>query len=186
LLEGALGTRVRETSVHQHKAPASSSSLKMSSKETKYKHTELTSRVIGAFYEVYNELGHGFLEFVYRDAMAIVLTAGGLRVDREKPISVWFRGQIVGTFFADLIVEDSVIVEAKGIRALDAAHEAQLLNYLRATNVEVGLLLNFGPKPQVKRMLFNNERKRRAEGSPATPENAEEWPQMNTGEHRCS
>ena len=71
-----------------------------------------------------------------------MLTAAGLRVDREKPISVWFRGQIVGTFFADLIVEDSVIVEAKGIRTLDAAHKAQLLNYLRATNVEVGLLLN--------------------------------------------
>jgi GxxExxY protein len=159
----------------------------MSSKETEYEHAELTSRVIGAFYEVYNELGHGFLESVYRDAMALVLTAVGLRVDSEKPISVWFRGQVVGTFYADLIVESAVIVEAKGIRALDSAHEAQLLNYLRATDVEVGLLLNFGPKPQVKRFVFDNERKRRTEGSAtATPDGTEELPQINTGELRCS
>ena len=124
-----------------------------------YKHAEVTGKILAIFYEVYNELGYGFLESVYEKAMALALTAAGLRAERQHAIPVWFRGQPVGDFAADLLVEQLVIVELKAARDLDSAHEAQLLNYLRATDVEVGLLLNFGPKPQVKRFLFDNERK---------------------------
>ena len=89
----------------------------------------------------------------------IALTAAGLRVQREAPITVWFRGQQIGEFSADLLVEESVIVELKAVKTFEPAHEAQLLNYLRATEIEVGLLLNFGPKPQIKRLAFDNTRK---------------------------
>jgi len=120
---------------------------------------ELTQRIIGVFYEVYNELGFGFLESVYQKSMMLALEQVGLRVAPKRPIAVWFRGANVGNFAGDLVVEDCVFVELKGVRALDSAHEAQLLNYLRATTIEVGLLLNFGPKPQVKRLAFDNVRK---------------------------
>jgi GxxExxY protein len=133
----------------------------MTAQEGSYKHEELTGRIIGVFYEVYNELGHGFLESVYRNSMALALTQLGLRAEMEHPVPVWFRGEPVGQFSADLLVESSVILEVKGVRALEPAHEAQLLNYLRGTDFEVGLLLNFGPKPQVKRMVFDNDRKSR-------------------------
>ena len=113
------------------------------------------------FYDVYNELGHGFLESVYQKAMVIALRQAGLRADPEHPVPVWFRGQPVGEFSADVLVERSVILELKAIRTLEIAHEAQLLHYLRATDIEVGLLLNFGPNPQIKRMAFDNERKGR-------------------------
>jgi GxxExxY protein len=124
-----------------------------------YKHQELTQAIILVFYEVYNELGHGFLESVYEEAMAIALAQKGLAVSRRNPLPVWFRGQQVGDFRADLVVNDAVIVELKAARNLESAHEAQLLNYLRASNLEVGLLLNFGPAPKIKRMVFGNERK---------------------------
>jgi GxxExxY protein len=119
----------------------------------------LTGRIIGAFYEVYNELGQGFLASVYEKALAVALAMGGLRVGRQVPIPVWFRGHQVGDFRADLLVEDVVILELKADRVLEPVHEAQLLNYLRATAIEVGLLLNFGPQPQVKRLVFDNSRK---------------------------
>jgi GxxExxY protein len=121
---------------------------------------ELTGAIIGAFYEVYNDLGHGFLESVYVNALSLVLKNAGLRVEREKPIQVWFHGTLVGEFRADMVIEGKVIVEIKAARALEAAHEAQLLNYLRATEIEVGLLFNFGLRPEFKRLAFSNDRKR--------------------------
>ena len=123
------------------------------------KHGELTERIIGVFYEVYNELGHGFLESVYEEGMALALVQAGMRVERQYPLKVLFRGHVVGDFRADLIVERAVILELKAGSGIDASHEAQLLNYLRATEIEVGLLFNFGPKPQFKRMVFENSRK---------------------------
>jgi GxxExxY protein len=123
------------------------------------KHSATTDSIIGAFYEVYNELGHGFLESVYREAMAFVLTQRGLGVDREKPVTVKFRNTTIGVFRTDLLVDSTVIVELKCARTLDSVHEAQLLNYLKATQFEVGLLLNFGTRPQFRRMLLDNARK---------------------------
>lgn len=120
---------------------------------------ELTERIIGVFYEVYNELGHGFLESVYEEGVAIALAQAGMNVQRQYPLKVIFRGCVVGDFRADLIVERAVILELKAAAGIDASHEAQLLNYLRATEIEVGLLLNFGTKPQFKRMVFENSRK---------------------------
>jgi len=125
----------------------------------RFKHKETTDIILKSFYEVYNELGDGFLESVYESALYIVLTGYGLHVERQKDISVFFRGSIVGYFKADLIVEEKVITELKAVRTLDPAHEAQLINYLKATNIEVGLLLNFGRKPEFKRFVFDNKRK---------------------------
>jgi GxxExxY protein len=124
------------------------------------KHSELTDTIIGLFYDVYNELGHGFLESTYAEAMVVVLEAAGLRVVREAPVPVWFRGRKIGQYFADLLVERTVILELKAGRNLEKAHEAQLLHYLRATDIELGLLLNFGIRPQFRRLLFDNERKK--------------------------
>jgi GxxExxY protein len=126
----------------------------------RFKHQELTRKIIGVFYEVYNELGHGFLESVYEAAMLIALREAGLKVETQVPIGVYFRGNRVGDFRADLMVENAVLLELKAARALDSSHEAQLLNYLRATEIEVGLLLNFGIKPEFKRLAFDNERKK--------------------------
>ncbi len=117
---------------------------------------ELTGRVIRAFYDVYNELGGGFLESVYEGAMAIALGEDGLTVGRQAPIPVRFRGRIVGDFRADLIVEGRVMLELKACRALEPAHEAQVLHYLKATGVPVGLLLNFGAKPVFKRFVLQS------------------------------
>ena len=124
------------------------------------KHSGLTDRVIGIFYDVYNELGHGFLESTYAEAMIVALETAGLHVNREYPIPVWFRGKKIGQYFADLLVEGTLILELKAGRALEKAREAQLLHYLRATHIEVGLLLNFGIRPQFRRLLFDNERKK--------------------------
>ncbi len=124
-----------------------------------FKHKEITEKIIKGFYEVYNELGSGFLESVYEHALSIVLIGYGLRVERQKEISVHFRGHVVGDFRADLIVDNKVIVELKAVRSLDPIHEAQLINYLKATDIEVGLLLNFGSKPQFKRLIYDNQRK---------------------------
>ena len=136
-----------------------SSSLKTAG-NSKLKHADITEAIIGAFYDVYNELGHEFLESVYRDALAVVLLSKGLSVEREKPVQVRFRGQTVGLFRTDLVVQQSVIVELKCARTLDRVHEAQLLNYLKATEFEVGLLLNFGTRPQFRRMLLDNNQKK--------------------------
>jgi GxxExxY protein len=130
------------------------------------KHSATTDAIIGAFYEVYNELGHGFLETVYREAMAFVLTQRGLVVEREKPVTVKFRNTTVGVFRADLLVDNAVIVELKCARTLDSVHEEQLLNYLKATQFEVGLRLNFGTRPQFRRMLLDNARKQAPRNQP--------------------
>lgn len=119
----------------------------------------LTGQVIGACYQVYTELGYGFLESVYEAAVALVLGSEGLMVERQAHLPVWFRGRKIGRFRADLIVNRKVIVELKAARVLEAAHEAQLLNALRSTCIEIGILFNFGPRPQFKRMAFSNQRK---------------------------
>jgi GxxExxY protein len=124
-----------------------------------FKHGEITQKIIGVFFEVYNELGHGFLESVYERSLHIALSSMSLKVCNQIEIPVWFRGSQVGDFSADLLVEDCVLIELKAASALHPAHTAQLLNYLRATEVEVGLLLNFGLKPEFKRLLFDNPRK---------------------------
>jgi GxxExxY protein len=125
------------------------------------KHQEITEKIIGVFYEVYNELGHGFLESVYEQSMEIALCQAGLQVIRQALITVHFRGQVVGDFRADILVNNQVIVELKAARAIESAYEAQVMNYLRATNVEIGLLMNFGPKPEFKRFIYDNDRKAR-------------------------
>jgi len=122
-------------------------------------HRKLTERIIGVFYEAYNELGGGFLESVYASAMAIALEQVGLRVEQQSPIPVRFRGVLVGDFRADLLVENCVICELKTASKIEPVFEAQLLNYLKATQIEVGLLLNFGPRPEFKRLVFANSRK---------------------------
>jgi GxxExxY protein len=124
-----------------------------------FKHKDLTEKIIGVFFEVYNELGHGFLESVYEKSMAITLSNCGLAVQRQVQIPVWFQGHKVGDFVADVLINEAVLLELKAVRALDPSHEAQLLNYLRATDIEVGLLLNFGLKAEFKRMAFDNRRK---------------------------
>jgi GxxExxY protein len=108
---------------------------------------------------VYGELGYGFLESVYRSAMTVALRDAGLAVEPEVELNARFRGRSIGTFRADLVVEGAVLVELKAARAISPAHVAQLLNYLRCTVIEIGLILNFGPAPQIRRMVFANERK---------------------------
>jgi GxxExxY protein len=117
-------------------------------------HRDLTARVIGAFYSTYNELGFGFLESVYENALAFQLESCGLTVRRQHPIVVNFRGRVVGEFRADLLVEEVLLVEIKCARSLVPLHEAQLLNYPKATGLKLGLLANFGPRPQFRRMVF--------------------------------
>ena len=125
-----------------------------------YKHQPITGSIIKAFYMVYNTLGHGFLERVYQASLAIEIRELGLTVAAEAPIQVHYRGRLVGDYYADLLVADKIIVELKAAQTLTDAHEAQLLNYLKATPYEVGLLLNFGPKPQVKRKIYDNRYKK--------------------------
>jgi GxxExxY protein len=133
-------------------------SLVMNTPPPGLKHSELTEKIIGGVYDVYNELGHGFLESTYAEALVVALEESGLSTAREVPVPVWFRGRKVGQYYADLIVENVILVELKAGRSLESAHEAQLLHYLRAT--EVGLLLNFGLRPQFRRLIFDNERKK--------------------------
>lgn len=127
--------------------------------DSNYKHSELTDTIIGVFYDVYNDLGFGFLESVYRKALRLALMEKGLAVESEVPVSVFFRGVSVGDFRADLVVNQSVLLELKSAEKIVRAHEAQVLNYLRSTELELGLLLNFGPQPQVRRLLLDNARK---------------------------
>ena len=126
---------------------------------TLYKHSKLTEEIIGAFFTVYNTLGYGFLEKVYANALKLELERRGLKIKQEFPIVVRYLEQVVGEYYADLVVYDLVVVEIKATKTLLQEHEAQLLNYLKATPYEVGLLLNFGPKPEQKRRSFDNNRK---------------------------
>lgn len=122
-------------------------------------HKELTDQILKVFYKVYNELGYGFLEKVYQNAMYLELKSQGFEVDAQKPIKVYYNSEIVGDFFADLIINDLVILELKACEMLVKVHSAQTLNYLKATNIEIALLLNFGEKPEIKRFIFTNNRK---------------------------
>lgn len=126
-----------------------------------YLYSDITSEVINAFYDVYNELGSGFLEKVYKNALFNELKQRGIQCQTEYPISVYYKGICVGDFYADIIIEDKIIIELKAAKSILPEHLAQLTNYLRATNAEVGLLLNFGPEPQKKRIVFTNDRKNR-------------------------
>ena len=123
------------------------------------KYKELTHKVLGVFTEVYDELGHGFLESVYQRSLGVALVSAGLKARSRVKIPVWFRGQRVGLFEGDMLVEECLLLELKTARCLDLSHQAQLLNYLRATDIEAGLLLNFGVKPEFRRLLFENSRK---------------------------
>src|SRR5262252_1834016 len=125
---------------------------------------KLTESIIKAFYKVYNNLGHGFLEKVYENALVIELQSMGLSASQQRAVRIFYNGQVVGNYFADLVVEELVIVELKAAAAIDKAHEAQLLNYLRATEMEVGLLLNFGLKPEFRRKVFMNDQSSEADG----------------------
>ena len=123
------------------------------------KHQELTDAIIKIYYDVYNELGFGFLEKVYQNSMYLELKTRGYKVEAQKKIEVYYKGVEVGEYYADLIVEDKVILELKAAECLVKENENQILNYLRATHCEVGLLLNFGKKPEFKRKIFENDRK---------------------------
>lgn len=122
-------------------------------------HEDITQEIIGCFYKVYNNLGYGFLEKVYENAMFIELAQTGLQVKAQQKIEVNYNEVVVGTYCADLLIEDKVIIEIKSVSHLLEEHEAQLLNYLKATSIEVGLLLNFGEKAEFKRRAFSNDRK---------------------------
>ncbi len=122
--------------------------------QNKYLFSDITDKIIRCFYNVFDELGAGFLESVYVKALIIELKNIGLNVDIEKEIKVNYKGTIIGNFRADIVVEDKVIIEIKAISALNSQHEAQLLNYLKATGIRVGLLVNFGNKLEFKRRIF--------------------------------
>ena len=127
-----------------------------------YLYSDITSEVLNAFYDVYNELGYGFLEKVYKNALFNELTQRGIKCQKEYPISVYYKGVCVGDYYADIMIDDKIILELKAVKTILPEHIAQLNNYLRATNAEVGLLLNFGLEPQKKRIVFTNDRKGQA------------------------
>jgi GxxExxY protein len=119
------------------------------------KHKDLTAKIIECAYRVHNTLGFGFLESVYQNALLIELEKNGLQAGKEVPIKVFYDEKIVGDYVADIIVEDKVIIELKSVKDLHPAHEAQLVNYLKATGLEVGLLINFAESVQVKRKVLD-------------------------------
>jgi GxxExxY protein len=123
------------------------------------KYEDLTNLIIKAFYKVYNTLGYGFLEKVYENALYLELNAEGLNVKKQHPVNVLYKEYEVGSYFADLLVNDIIIVELKAQECLIKEHEVQLVNYLKATDKEVGFLLNFGKKPEIKRKIFDNDKK---------------------------
>jgi GxxExxY protein len=122
-------------------------------------HKSITDKILKVYYEVYNELGYGFLEKVYQNAMYFELKSLGYKVEAQKQIKVYYKKQLVGEYYSDLLVEDKVIVELKATELLMNAHVAQIINYLKGTPIEVGLLLNFGEQPEFKRFIYTNDRK---------------------------
>ncbi len=128
--------------------------------EQEVKHKELTEQIIKAFYDVYNELGYGFLEKVYQNSLYIELKSRGFQVEAQKRIKVHFKGFEVGDYYPDMIVNNTVILELKATDCIVQEFENQILNYLRATDIEIGLLLNFGVKPEIKRKVFDNHKKK--------------------------
>ncbi|HQX03791.1 MAG TPA: GxxExxY protein [Flavobacterium sp.] len=123
-------------------------------------HKNITDQIIKAYYNVYNKLGYGFLERVYENAMLIELNKIGLTCEKQKAIAVYYNEEVVGNYFADIIVNNCVIVELKACDSIHEEHELQIINYLKATEMEVALLLNFGKTPQVKRKMYSNEFKK--------------------------
>ncbi len=124
-----------------------------------FKHKELTEQIIKIYYKVYNTLGYGFLEKLYESAMIIEFKMEGIPAVSQFPIKVHYNNELIGQYYADILVDKKVIVEIKAARTLTSNHEAQLLNYLKATKIEVGLLLNYGPKPEIKRKVLDNHKK---------------------------
>ncbi len=129
-------------------------------------HEQITDKILNAFYKVYNTLGFGFLEKVYENALAIELTKLGLEVKQQTQIPVYYDGILVGDYFADVLVQDLIILELKAAEALRIEHYAQLTNYLKASDKELGLLLNFGKKPEFKRIIFTNDTKQTLQFKP--------------------
>lgn len=122
-------------------------------------HKRITDSILKVYYEVYNGLGYGFLEKVYQNAMYFQLKSLGFKVEAQKQINVYFKGQLVGEYYSDLIVEDVVLIELKATELIMNVHVAQIINYLKATPIEVGMLLNFGEEPEFKRIIYTNDRK---------------------------
>jgi len=131
----------------------------MNAEKSDFKHQEVTEKIIKLFYKVYNKLGYGFLEKVYENAMMIELKKENIPASAQAPIKVIYDDEVIGDYYADILVDNKVIVELKAVRNLSGENEAQLLNYLKATGIEVGLLLNFGVRPELKRRVFDNSRK---------------------------
>lgn len=122
-------------------------------------HEEKTKEILKAFFTVYNKLGYGFLEKVYQNALLIELKKSGFSCEGQKPIKVFYESFLVGDYYADIIVDNCIILELKAAEALCEEHEYQLINYLKATEIEIGLLLNFGKKPEFRRKIFTNDKK---------------------------
>jgi len=123
------------------------------------KHSDLTGKILGPFFQLHKEIGYGFSEKIYQAAFAILLEELGLIVEQQKPIKVFFHNKVVGEYVADMVVNGVVLLELKAIEKLVEVHSAQLLNYLKSTEIEVGLLLNFGPKAEFRRKIYDNSRK---------------------------
>ena len=123
------------------------------------KHSDLSDKIIKVFYEIHNELGYGFSERVYQKALGIALRQIGLKVEEQLPIKIYFRGQEIGEYFADMVVNDVILIELKAVVQIIEEHEAQLLNYLKSTKIEVGYVMNFGKSAVFKRKVLDNERK---------------------------
>lgn len=123
------------------------------------RYSELTGRILGAFFELHKELGFGFSEKIYETALEVLLTELGLIVERQKDLFVYFHGRIIGEYKADMVINGVVLLEIKSVERLIDAHDAQLLNYLKATEIEVGLLLNFGRQAEFRRKIYDNPRK---------------------------
>ena len=122
-------------------------------------HKKITDDILKVYYDIYNQLGYGFLEKVYQNSMYLELKSKGYKVEAQKQIKVYFKNQLVGEYYADLLTEDKIIIELKACELLMNVHIAQLMNYLKATEIEVGLLLNFGEEPEFKRIIYTNDRK---------------------------
>jgi GxxExxY protein len=123
------------------------------------KHSELTGKILGAFFQLHKEMGYGFSEKVYQAALALLLEEFGMKVLQQVPLRVYFHGKVVGEYVADMLINNVVLLELKAVEKLNSAHDAQLLNYLKATEIEVGLLLNFGPQAEFHRKIYDNARK---------------------------
>ena len=123
-------------------------------------HKSLTESILKIYYEVYNELGYGFLEKIYQNAMYFELKSQGFKVEAQKQIKVYYKDNFVGEYYTDLLVEDKVILELKACSEIQFSHQSQLLNYLKSTEIEIGLLINFGENPEFKRLIFTNNRKK--------------------------